>query len=92
MVGIVVVSHSQCLAEGAVELAKLMAGNARIAAAGGLEDGTPGTSFEKIMAAIVLVPLKRRQIQNVCVKILLSKIQKVGVIAVFIIKVLMIKI
>ena len=52
MVGIVVVSHSQCLAEGAVELAKLMAGNARIAAAGGLEDGTPGTSFEKIMTAI----------------------------------------
>ena len=52
MVGIVVVSHSQCLAEGAVELAKLMAGNARIAAAGGLEDGTPGTSFEKIITAI----------------------------------------
>lgn len=52
MVGIVVVSHSQCLAEGAVELAKMMAGNARLAAAGGLEDGTPGTSFEKIMAAI----------------------------------------
>ncbi|MGM9540731.1 dihydroxyacetone kinase phosphoryl donor subunit DhaM [Anaerovibrio sp.] len=52
MVGIVVVSHSQCLAEGAVELAKMMARDARIAAAGGLEDGTPGTSFEKIMTAI----------------------------------------
>ena len=52
MVGIAGVAHSPGLAEGAVELAKLMAGNARIAAAGGLEDGTPGTSFEKIMTAI----------------------------------------
>lgn len=52
MVGIVVVSHSRRLAEGTVELAKMMATNARIAAAGGLEDGTPGTSFDKIMAAI----------------------------------------
>ena len=52
MVGVVVVSHSQKLAEGAVELAKLMAGGAQIAAAGGLEDGAPGTSFEKIMKAI----------------------------------------
>ncbi len=38
MVGIVVVSHSQKLAEGAVELAKLMAGDANIVAAGGLDD------------------------------------------------------
>ena len=52
MVGIVVVSHSQKLAEGAVELATMMAADAPVAAAGGLEDGTPGTSFEKIMAAI----------------------------------------
>ena len=40
MVGIVVVSHSQKLAEGAVELAKLMAGDANIAAAGGDEHPT----------------------------------------------------
>ena len=52
MVGIVVVSHSQRLAEGAVELAKMMAHEARIAPAGGLEDGSAGTSFEKISAAV----------------------------------------
>ena len=52
MVGIVVVSHSQKLAEGAVELATMMAADAPVAAAGGLENGTTGTSFEKIMAAI----------------------------------------
>ena len=52
MVGVVIVSHSQTLAEGVVELARLMAADAKIAAAGGLDDGTPGTSFEKISAAI----------------------------------------
>ena len=52
MVGIVVVSHSQKLAEGAVELAKLMSGDADIVAAGGLDDGQMGTSFEKILAAV----------------------------------------
>ena len=52
MVGIVVVSHSQKLAEGAVELAKLMSGDADIVAAGGLDDGQMGTSFEKIMSAV----------------------------------------
>lgn len=52
MVGVVVVSHSQKLAEGAVELAKLMAGDANIVAAGGLDDGQAGTSFEKIMTAV----------------------------------------
>ncbi|MDD6217745.1 MAG: dihydroxyacetone kinase phosphoryl donor subunit DhaM [Selenomonadaceae bacterium] len=52
MVGIVVVSHSQRLAEGAVELAKMMAHEAKIAPAGGLEDGSAGTSFEKISAAV----------------------------------------
>ncbi|MDD3114472.1 MAG: dihydroxyacetone kinase phosphoryl donor subunit DhaM [Anaerovibrio sp.] len=52
MVGVVVVSHSQRLAEGTVELAQLMASGAKIVAAGGLEDGTTGTSFEKIMAAV----------------------------------------
>lgn len=51
MVGIVIVSHSQRLAEGVVEVAKMMAPEARIAAAGGLEDGTTGTSFDRIFAA-----------------------------------------
>ena len=51
MVGIVIVSHSQRLAEGVVEIAKMMAPEARIAAAGGLEDGTTGTSFDRILAA-----------------------------------------
>ena len=46
------VSHSQKLAEGAVELAKLMSGDADIVAAGGLEDGQMGTSFERILAAV----------------------------------------
>lgn len=52
MVGIVIVSHSQKLAEGVVEIAGMMAKDAPIAAAGGLEDGTLGTSYEKICAAI----------------------------------------
>lgn len=52
MVGIVLISHSQKAAEGAVELARMMAPDAPLAAAGGLEDGSLGTSFEKIMAAV----------------------------------------
>ncbi len=52
MVGIVIVSHSKKLAESVVELAKMMADDAPIVAAGGLEDGTFGTSYEKISAAI----------------------------------------
>ena len=52
MVGIVIVSHSQKLAEGVVEVAKMMAADAPIAAAGGLEDGGLGTSYEKICAAV----------------------------------------
>ena len=52
MVGIVVVSHSQKLAEGVVELARMMAAEAPLAAAGGLDDGNFGTSYEKISAAI----------------------------------------
>lgn len=52
MVGIVVVSHSQKAAEGIVELAGMMAHDAKIAAAGGLEDGSLGTSYEKITNAI----------------------------------------
>lgn len=52
MVGIVIVSHSEKLAQSVVELAKMMADDAPIAAAGGLEDGSFGTSYEKISAAI----------------------------------------
>lgn len=52
MVGIVIVSHSQKLAESVVELAGLMAPETPMAAAGGMEDGGFGTSFEKIYEAI----------------------------------------
>ena len=55
MVGIVLVSHSQKAAEGAAELAKMMAPAAPVAAAGGMEDGSLGTSFEKICAAVEAV-------------------------------------
>ncbi|MDD2414271.1 MAG: dihydroxyacetone kinase phosphoryl donor subunit DhaM [Eubacteriaceae bacterium] len=52
MVGIVVVSHSQKVAEGAKELALQMASGAKVAAAGGLSDGSIGTDLEKINKAI----------------------------------------
>lgn len=52
MVGIVIVSHSQKLAESVVELTKMMAADAKIEAAGGMDDGGLGTSFEKISKAI----------------------------------------
>ena len=52
MVGLVIVSHSAKLAEGVVDLSRMMAKTAPIAAAGGLEDGSFGTSFEKISNAI----------------------------------------
>ena len=52
MVGIVIVSHSQKLAEGVVEISRMMAESAPIVAAGGLDDGSLGTSYEKICAAI----------------------------------------
>ncbi len=52
MVGIVIVSHSKMLAEGVVELTRLIAGDCPMAAAGGLDDGGFGTSYEKIEAAI----------------------------------------
>lgn len=52
MVGIVIVSHSEKLAQSVVELAKMMADDAPIAAAGGLENGSFGTSYEKISLAI----------------------------------------
>lgn len=52
MVGIVIVSHSDNLAKSVVELTAMMAPEAKIAPAGGLEDGSFGTSFEKIQTAI----------------------------------------
>lgn len=52
MVGFVVVSHSQKLAEGVVELTKMMAEGVPIQAAGGLEDGSFGTSYERISSAV----------------------------------------
>ena len=52
MVGIVIVSHSEKLATSIVDLTKMMADGAQNAAAGGLEDGTFGTSYERIKAAI----------------------------------------
>jgi len=54
MIGLVVVSHSEKLAEGVVELAKQMTlgQNVPIIPAGGLENGDIGTSFDKIMEAI----------------------------------------
>lgn len=55
MVGIVVVSHSQKISEGAVELAKQMAPETKIAAAGGMEDGSIGTDVSKIIAGIEAV-------------------------------------
>lgn len=52
MVGIVIVSHSKNLADSVVEFTGLMAPDAKIASAGGMEDGGFGTSFEKIQKAI----------------------------------------
>ena len=52
MVGIVIVSHSKNLVDSVVEFTGLMAPDANIAAAGGIEDGSFGTSFEKIHKAI----------------------------------------
>lgn len=52
MVGFVIVSHSGKLAEGVVDLAKMMASDVPMAAAGGLEDGSFGTSFERILEAV----------------------------------------
>ncbi|OLB75895.1 MAG: phosphoenolpyruvate--protein phosphotransferase [Actinobacteria bacterium 13_2_20CM_2_71_6] len=52
MVGIVLISHSTGLAEGAAELAGQIAGQARVVPAGGTDDGRLGTSTDRIAAAI----------------------------------------
>jgi PTS hybrid protein len=52
-VGIVLVSHSARLAEGAADLAgQVSGGSVRVLAAGGTDDGGLGTSAEKIGAAL----------------------------------------
>lgn len=55
MVGIVIVSHCKELAEGVAKLAKMMAPDAPVVAAGGLDDGSFGTDFGKIMEAVEAV-------------------------------------
>ena len=53
MVGIVIVSHSQKIADGIVELCRQMADkNLKIISAGGTSDGRIGTDAMKIMSAI----------------------------------------
>lgn len=52
MVGLVIVSHSDKIAEGLKELAGQMAAEVSIAAAGGTNDGRLGTDAEKIVTAI----------------------------------------
>ena len=49
MVGIVIVSHSQKLAEGVVELAKMMAANAPVAAAGVLKTAISARVTKKFL-------------------------------------------
>ena len=51
-VGLVIVSHSDQLSRGVVELAAQMAPEVRVLAAGGLADGNVGTDFEKVSAAL----------------------------------------
>lgn len=52
MVGIVIVSHSKNLAKSIAEYTAIMAAGAKVAAAGGTDDGSFGTSFDKIYQAI----------------------------------------
>lgn len=51
-VGFVVVSHSEKLAAGVVELAQQMARDVSFRAAGGTDDGRIGTSFDKVNDAV----------------------------------------
>ncbi|WP_369024831.1 dihydroxyacetone kinase phosphoryl donor subunit DhaM [Mycoplasma capricolum] len=52
MVGIVVISHSSKIAQGAVELAKQMANNVKIIPAGGTKDNNIGTDIDLVFKAI----------------------------------------
>lgn len=51
-VGLVFVSHSALIAEGLIALARQMAPDAALAAAGGTDDGGIGTSFELVSTGI----------------------------------------
>lgn len=51
-VGLLIVSHSQKIAEGICELAAQMASDVDLLPAGGTDDGGIGTSFEKIQTGI----------------------------------------
>jgi PTS hybrid protein len=52
-VGIVLISHSRTLAEGAAELARQMGvGQVAVEPAGGTEDGGLGTSIERLESAV----------------------------------------
>ncbi len=51
-VALVIVSHSEKLADGIVELAEQMARDVPLRAAGGTEDGRIGTSFDKVFDAV----------------------------------------
>lgn len=55
MVGIVLVSHSAALAEGVLDLTRMVASGCPAALAGGADDGGYGTSYQKIRSAIELV-------------------------------------
>ena len=52
MIGFVLVSHSRKLAEGAAELGLMMAPGVPAEPAGGMEDGSLGTDYGRIAAAI----------------------------------------
>ncbi|MDW2796907.1 dihydroxyacetone kinase phosphoryl donor subunit DhaM [Clostridium boliviensis] len=52
MVNFVIVSHSRMLAESVAELTKPMAAGVKVIPAGGLEDGSFGTSYQIITDAI----------------------------------------
>ena len=52
MVGLVIVAHSAALAHGVAETCRMMAKDAHIAMAGGMENGGFGTSYARIAAAI----------------------------------------
>jgi PTS hybrid protein len=54
-VGLVFVSHSALIAEGLIALARQMAPDAALAAAGGTDDGGIGTSFELVSSGITAV-------------------------------------
>ena len=52
MVGLVIVTHSAAPAHGIAETCRMMAKDAHIATAGGMENGGFGTSYARIAAAI----------------------------------------